>query len=317
MDKLARRWLAAAGGAVLFLLAACGDDLPAGVDGDLTNDWGALGEPIAFAPGSEECHARPYQPVAPLTEYEPVECDEPHLVQTVHVGSFDDDAFDDDAFDEGEAGLAAPPDADSTAHRTAFSVCEEHAAEFLGADHRHGRLWLGVALPAEAAWEGGARWFRCDVMEVSSVYGEPVERTGSLAGSLGGDDADPELRLGCYQVEVDDGAVAAMDPVSCDEPHDAEFVGVYRADGGDYPDPSDDSAEDQVYEGCREQVAGYVDVPVDDDLVFRTGTVADWMSESDWQGGDRGFRCYLWLPEEELTESLAGAGEDALPVQTE
>lgn len=309
MENLTRRWLiaTAAVAATLLALAACGNDPPEGVDGELTDGWEGFSELVGFTPDAPVCHAQPYQRVAPLVDYQPVDCDEPHLVETVHVGTFADDA----------AELESPPARDSSEHRDAYGVCEEQVADYLGADFRQGRLWLGVAVPSQPGWDGGARWFRCELMEVESVYGDTVERTGTLAGALGGETDDPGLRLGCYQVSVEDGAVEQMTPVGCDESHAAEFVGVWRASGGAYPDPEDGDAESEVYAGCREQVAEYVDVPVDEDLVFRTGTVADWMSEEDWQAGDHGFRCYLWLPDQELTESLEDAGADALPVQTE
>jgi len=300
-----RLWLGAATGAAVLLLAACGgEDLPDGMDGTVANDWGAFSEVVQFVPEAAVCHQGAYQPTAPAAEYAPVVCDETHLAETVHVGTFGGEA----------AELDAPPAPDSGEHRAAYRECDEQAADYLGDGFREGRLWLGVALPTAAGWEGGARWFRCELLEVESVYGDAVEREGSLAGTL---EEDSALRLGCYQVAVDDGVVSELTPAACDETHQAEFVGVWRADGGGYPDPSDGDAEEQVYDGCREQVAAYVDVPNDGDLIYRTGTIADWMSEQDWAAGDRAFRCYLWLPDSELTSSLAGAGADALPVQTE
>jgi hypothetical protein len=301
-----RSWLAAAvtGGAVALALAACASGPPDGVDGDLTDRWGALAEPVSFVPDADVCHRDGYRPTAPLADYRPVPCDQPHLTETVHVGTFAERA----------AERENPPAADSGAHRAAYAECERRVADHLGADFREGRLWLGVSLPSAAAWSGGARWFRCELMEVESVYGDPVERTSSLAGALS-DDSD--LRLRCYRVSVDDGDVREMNPVSCDKSHEAEFVGAWRAPDGAYPDHADEDAEARVYEGCREQVAEYVDVPVDGDLIYRTGTIADWMSEQDWAAGDRAFRCYLWLPDRELTRSLAGAGTEALPVRTE
>lgn len=307
MSNPARRVmiLVAAGSAAIVALAGC-SDVPQGVDGDLTDDWGGFSEPVGFAPDPLTCHDQPYRQAASLADYQPVECEQPHLVETVHVGAFTGEA----------AELAAPPAATSAEHRQAYRECEEHAADHLGAGFRLGRLWLGVSVPSEAGWQGGARWFRCELVEIESIYGDPVRRQGSLAGSLASD-APADLRLGCYQVTAEDGAVSEMNPVGCDAPHDAEFVGTWRGPAGGYPDPSDSDDEREVYQGCRERVAAYVDVPVDGDLVYRTGTIADWMSESEWQAGDRAFRCYLWLPGRELTESLAGAGTDALPVQTE
>jgi hypothetical protein len=302
----ARRRLlaAAAGGTVVVMLAAACSSPPEGVDGDLTDDWGELGEPVAFVPDPGACHQGPYQEVAPLAEYQPVDCGEPHLAETVHVGTFTDEA----------AQLEAAPAAGSPELREAYRECAQQAEEVLGADFRSGRLWLGVAIPSEAGWAGGARWFRCELLEVESVYGDAVEREGSLAGALS---EDSPLALGCFTVNTDGEAVEQMSPVGCDETHEAEFVGVWQAPNGPYLDFANDNAESRVYDGCRERVAAYVDVPVDGDLVFRTGTIADWMSELDWEAGDRSFRCYLYLPDRDLTESLAGAGTDALPVQTE
>lgn len=298
------RWLVLAAAACLAATACSG--APEGVDGDLTGDWGSFAEPVGFVPEAGVCHEEPFQPSAPAAEYRPVDCAQPHLVETVHVGTFEEDAAERDA----------PPEVGSSALRAAYRECQKEAAKVLGADFRYGKLWLGVAVPSAAGWEGGARWFRCDLLETARVYGEPVTREGSLAGALG-EDGEPDLALGCFTVEVDDSAVKRMTPVPCNEPHEAEFVGVYRSGADDYPEISDEDAEGLVHDGCREQVAKYVDVPVDGDLVFRTGTIVDWMSEDDWRAGDRGFRCYLWLPDRELTESLAGDGTDALPIQTE
>jgi hypothetical protein len=302
-----RNWIrsVAIAGAAGALLAACGgDDRPDGVDGDVTNDWGSFSEAVAFVPDAQVCHQELYQATAPRSNYRPVACDQTHLVETVHVGTFTGEA----------AALDAPPAPDSGHHHRAYAACERQARDYLGAGFREGRLWLGVALPPANGWEGGARWYRCELMEVESVYGDAVERDSSLAGALA---EDSSLQLGCYQVAVEEGAVSEMTPVGCDESHEAEFVGAWRASGNEYPDPADGDAEDTVYDGCREQVARYADLPVDGDLIYRTGTIADWMSEQDWAAGDRAFRCYLWLPDAELTRSLAGAGADALPVQTE
>lgn len=300
-----RAWSAiAAASTVLVAATACGS-LPDGVDGDLVDAWGGFAEPVGFTPDPAVCHQDSYQQVGARIDYSPVDCEQPHLTQTGFVGEFtDEDADSDEAPEPGSASL-----------RRAYRECEGEIADYLGADFRFGRLWLGVTAPSQAGWDGGARWFRCELVEVESIYGAPVERQGSLAGALEG---DSDLRLRCFSADVnDDGQVEGMAAVGCADTHDAEFVGVWRAPSGDYLDPSDSDAETTVYEGCREQVAEYVDVPVDGSLQNRTGAIADWMSEDDWRAGDRSFRCYLWLPERELTESLAGAGEDALPVLVE
>lgn len=296
----------AAGAALLpLLLAACGGGPPDGVDGDLTGDWGAFGQPVAFTPTAQVCHEEPYLPTVPAPDYQPVGCEEPHLTETVHVG----------VFSGKDTELEKPPPHSSSAVRRAYRECDQQVEEFLGANFRSARLWLGVAIPSKAGWQGGARWFRCDLVEVASLYGEPVERNASLAGALA--EGSGGLGLRCFRAKTNDGEIEEMSPIGCKKVHQVEFVGVWRAPDGPYPDYADDSAEERVYDGCREVIAGYVDVPVDGNLVFRTGAIAHWMSEQDWQMGDRSFRCYLWLPGRDIKKSLAGAGTDALPVRTE
>lgn len=284
-------------GAMGLLLAGCTP--PEGIDGDLVSAWGAMPEPVGFVPDPGVCHDTDYQESASLLDYEPVDCAAPHRTETVYVGAF-----------EGEAAeRVSPPEPGTAGWRDAFGQCEDGAAEYLGADFRYGPLWLGVTVPTATAWEGGARWLRCDVVEL-----ETSQREGSLAGALSG---SSDLRLGCFTAEVDDqeGWVEALDPVPCDEPHDTEFVGVWRSPDASYPNEDNDSAWQRIHQGCRERVAEFADVPVDEDLLFRTGTIAVPMEPEDWDNGDRGIRCYLWLDGFETDQSLQGAGPEGLPIR--
>lgn len=303
--RVGRWWAVAAAGVLVLGLAAC-SETPEGVDGDLTGQWSRFPEASSFLPQADVCHQGAYRPQVTVEQYQPIDCGQPHLVETVHIGEFTDEA----------AEQEEPPGEGSSPRRTAFRECEEQAADHLGADYRRGRLWLGVAAPTPEAWQGGARWFRCDMSELERVAGEPVPREGSLSGALAEDGAP--LRLGCYhELDVDDNdVVQGRTPIACDEPHRAEFAGLWRADGGDYPDADDADVVEEVQDGCRSTIAEFTDVPDDDDVRFRVGTIADWMSERDWDAGDRAFRCYLLL-DEDVDESLEGAGTDALPVRTE
>lgn len=296
--------LAAGGVATGLLVAGCAT--PEGIDGDLTDGWAAMAAPVGFVPDVGTCHLNEYQDSSTLAEYAPVSCDEPHVTEVVHVGEFT----------EGSAERATPPETGSDEWRGAFRGCEEGAEAYLGADFRYARLWLGVVVPSTQAWEGGSRWYRCDVVEFEDRIEFDRTRSGGLAGALADDSAG--LRLGCFDVVLtdDDESIRRMDPVGCDEEHHAEFVGVWEApaDGG-YLDGDSQDSTDEVHAGCREVVAEYVDLPVDDDLAFRTGTIADWMDETDWDNGDHGYRCYLWLNGEELDGSLKDAGTDGMPVR--
>ncbi|MPZ28916.1 MAG: hypothetical protein GEV12_21580 [Micromonosporaceae bacterium] len=290
-------------GLVALLLAGCAP--PDGIDGNLTGDWPAHPEPTSWLPEVGACHSGDYRLVVPLFAYQPVDCQRQHLTETVHVGEFTGDAAD----------RATPPPEGSAGWRAAYAECDEAAADYLGADFRHGRLWLGLTLPAVAGWEGGGRWFRCELVGYDVADPGFEARESSLAGAL--EATESSLRLLCFESTESEGgeSIERMERVACDKPHDTEFVGTWPAPDVPYPDAEDPGAQEQVHRGCREQVAEYADVPVDGNLIFRAGTIADWMDEQDWDNGDRRFRCYLYLADAELTESLEGAGTAGLPVR--
>jgi hypothetical protein len=285
----------------IVLVTGCA--LPAGVDGDLTGGWAGMPEPVVFAPDPGTCHYREYRDTVPRATYVPVDCDDGYRFETVHVGEFVGEAAD----------RVTPPPPGSPELQEAYRECDAVAAEYLGADFRHGRLWLGVARPSELAWNGGARWFRCDV-GVWRAHGEfnLIRHYGSLRGALAG---DSEIALGCYDPDIQPGrGILEMNPVDCDEPHTAEFVGVWTASDTSYMNIAVDEDSARIHRGCRSVVAAYVGVPDDGDLRFRTGTIAWPVDPVDWAAGDRGFRCYLWLDDDPVSRSLAGASTSGLPI---
>jgi hypothetical protein len=297
------RWAVAAVCALFVGLAAgCGN--PGGVDGELGDDWVGLAEPKAFTPAAQACHRTSHTEFGSLATYRPVDCAGAHRSETFHVGTFAG----------AEAGRNAPPPRASQGMRTAYAACDKQARGFLGDDWRQGRLWLGVVVPSASGWAGGARWFRCDLYEVSDVddFGDSVDRQGSLKGALG---AASPLRLGCYQVKSDsDGVIDSMSDVACTKQHNSEFVGVYQAPAS-MAYPKGDSAWKRLHTGCRKAVASYVKVPDDANLVFRTGTVAVPNLEDDWKNGNHGVRCYLYLNDAKLTKSMKGVGAKGLPIR--
>jgi hypothetical protein len=58
-----------------------------------------------------------------------------------------------------------------------------------------------------------------------------------------------------------------------------------------------------------------VGLPDDGDLQYRTGTVVVPGGQDDWQAGNRGVRCYLYVSDKTFTRSLEGAGAKALPIR--
>jgi hypothetical protein len=172
-----------------------------------------------------------------------------------------------------------------------------------------------VTHPSAAAWTGGSRWFRCDVLEISSIEddGGLVQRTGSLRDAL--QQAASPLLLTCYAVQMDtNGAIGTMPDASCAAKHSAEFVGVWYA-GVAAAYPKTDAQWATFHTGCRKLIATYVGVPDDPDLQYRTGVVSLPGGEDVWALGDHGVRCYLWVDDATLTSSLKGKGPTALPIQ--
>ncbi|WP_433530186.1 septum formation family protein [Micromonospora sp. CA-263727] len=285
--------------AVAALLAGCsGSD---GLDGDLVDDWAALPPPGPFTPAAGVCHEADFTDSVSLAGYAPVDCAVSHRVETVHVGAFPD-------------GRSEPPPVASTELRTAFADCDKRAAGHVGDDWRAGRLRLAVAVPSGPGWTAGSRWYRCDLMEVSTAEAGAtvVMRTGSLRDALR---VPSPLRLGCQQTRTGrDGLVQNLVQVDCAERHDAEFAGVWQSPDRPYPTRSAEWAP--FYAGCRSVLARYAGLPDDANLAFRSDVVVRPPGAGRWRAGDRGVRCYLWLSNRTVTGSLKGAGPAGLPVRT-
>ena len=301
--RMAAVWAAVAL-AVVGGLAGCGK--PGGVDGSITDDWGPVAAPTGFTPTAGTCHLASFVEMVTREAYEQIDCALQHRTETVYVGTYPKAA----------AEAPQPPTKGSAGAREAYRQCDLKTTAYVGAPWRLGRLWIGVTHPTPAAWTGGARWYRCEVVEVSSIEdeGDLVQRAGSLRNALKA--ADSPLRLTCYAIELDgDGAITTMPVARCSTKHNAEFVGIWQA--GDLAYPKQDTQWKKFHTGCRKLMASYVGVPVDADLEFRAGVVSLPGGEDVWAQGDRAVRCYLWIDSATLTSSLKGKGARALPVQYE
>jgi hypothetical protein len=237
--------------------------------------------------------------------YEQVDCAKNHRAETISVETYPPEA----------AMRTAPPEKGSPDAEAAYAACSARATTFVGGPWHTGRLWLGVVNPSPAAWTGGARWYRCDLLEISSVEddGDLVARTGSLRDSLA--TAGSPLTLACYGVLVDaTGAIDTMPAKPCTEAHSAEFVGVWTAPA-DAKYPKADADWATFHKGCRALIATYAAVPNDKNLEFRTGVVSLPGGEDVWAAGDRAVRCYLWVAGASFTSTVKGKGDKALPIQ--
>jgi hypothetical protein len=302
MGLRSRLGIAAVLGSLVLALAGCGDS--GGADGDLTNQWSVVGAPAGFQPKTGTCHLSGFAEAGPRATYEEVDCAQSHRTETTYVGTYSSPAADADA----------PPATGSNGAKTAYKICDAKTTAYVGGPWRTARLWIGVTHPSAAAWSGGARWFRCEVVEITSIEddGGLTERTGTLKDAL----AQPlsPLLLTCYAIKTSTGgAIDTMPATTCTAAHNAEFVGVWTA--GNLPYPQTDAQWVPFHDGCRKLIAPYAKVPDDSDLQYRTGVVSLPGGDDVWAQGDHGVRCYLWLDGTSLTASLKGAGVTKMPIQ--
>ncbi|GAA4453296.1 septum formation family protein [Phytohabitans houttuyneae] len=295
------RWLALGVLAVAVLTGCSG---PAGVDGDLTDDWTALPEPKPFVPASGVCHAGFKQ----LTEasqgvYFPLDCGGQHGAETVHVGQFTG----------ADAERATMPPRGTKPTLAAFAECDAKAKEYVGGDWRHGLLKLDLILPSLQAWAGGGRWFRCDLRQLESIdtY-SGTSRAAPLKDAL---KDEPKLLLGCFRpvLSKDGRTIDVMNAAACTTPHRAEFVGIWTAPDTSYTDFIKNTQ--RILAGCGGVLAAFAKLPNDRNLTYRVGTTYGVVSEEEWRSGDRGIKCYLWMYDREVRRSMKGAGPGVLPVR--
>ncbi|MEU7825318.1 septum formation family protein [Catellatospora sp. NPDC049133] len=277
--------------AALLATSACGGQLPAGADGDLTNQWPALPAAQSWRPEEAKCDDG-FRDVSYRSSYKPVECDQSHTYETVAVADFTGEA----------ASRTTVPSEGSPDMRAAWADCDKRITDFLGGDWRSGALWFGVSVPSAAGWDGGARWYRCELTALDGQYGDPVARTASLKGEFTKASA---LKFGCYQYGT------RLVSTACNKAHNAEFVGVWNAGGAAYSSLA--GMKTRIAKECRTLVAKFVKVPNDSNISYRTGVVWNWPSKSDWEAGDHGVRCHLWLDKKKLTKSLRNGGTKVLP----
>ncbi|WP_422752291.1 septum formation family protein [Micromonospora sp. WMMD708] len=293
-----RRWLVALALAGTVTVALSGCVPQHGADGDLLDDWPVLPVAQSFVPATDACLPR-ITPVVQAGTYETVDCARSHLAETIHVGTF-----------TGAVARGERPEPGSAALRPARTECDQRARDVLGGDWHSARLTMNIALPANSAWNSGARWFRCDLSETDSIDNtRPVNRVGSLRGAMIGDNP---LSHRCFDPKLIGNNLNYMAPVLCSEPHRAEFVGVYL-ERSDLSWADFSRANQRVHRRCMALIAGFAEVPNNSELPYRAGSIFYPPSQREWEEGDRGIRCFLWSDDRKLTRSMRGAGPEGLP----
>ena len=283
-----RRWIVAVAlaGAATFVLAGCG--LPAGVDGKIADQWALPPAPQGFTPEAGTCHTA-YAETGYLSSYKPVDCAETHRTETVYVATADT--------------VSEPPKHDSPDYVKLFQTCEAKVNEFLGADWHDGKVWFGLTIPSKEAWTGGAHWYRCELVELEEVFGDEMNRTGSLRGELA--KAGSAVRLGCFSY----ASSRTLTPLAFTKKHNAEYVGSVAM-------PSFAAVKDKakMVKACHQRVAAYAGMKYTSDMKYRVGVFWDPMSVEEYAAGDRKVRCYAWFDPDTKSKSIKGAGAKALPI---
>jgi Septum formation len=283
---------------LVFAGSAC-----SGSDGPKGSAQAAAPSPTLATPAAKvgNCYLTVISVSYPSTDL-PMDCAKSHRAETFSVGTF-----------AGEhASRTTLPPAGSPALRWAFNACDTEARRFVGGDWRGGLLSIQVVVPSPQDWEGGSRWYRCDIFELDSLDGgtyrnhqkdHATERTGTLRDAL-------TRRLPLVFTCFNEDEWKNLEPVACDKRHRFEFAGIWRAPELVY-DTLDDN-ENQLYRSCWSVIGAFVGASRKVDMGDYVGVTFRTPSPEAWQRGDRGIRCFLWSEDRDLTRSVKGAGLGAL-----
>jgi hypothetical protein len=279
---------------VAALVATLGGCASKAGDGNVVDDWSAMASAGPVVPPSGACYPSTQTIAGSIdpTFSDPVACTESHVVETFHVGQF-------------PAGVTAVPAQGTQDYWRVFEECETKAREFLGGDWYSGRLFLAVTVPQGRQWEGGARWYRCELIERKFLAGDTVvQRTATLAGSL--PSGDVAQRCGNVTAWQPEGTWDDMTPVDCAQAHDAEYVGVFKIPGVEAPT---DKQLDDIYDNCFDVIARYTGGTRSG---VQVGNLVWGGFEDDWKRGDHWVRCYAWAGEnKKMVGSVKGIGNAA------
>jgi len=260
----------------LAVLSGCGGP-PPGVDGDLVNNWPAFAEAVTPTPVANVCYSTEYTETW-IGEFDgrTTSCTGTHKTETVAVGTFTGPL----------AARSTPPLKFSTDLANAYKDCAKQADQYLGGPWQSGYLWLGLTLPSTAAWTGGARWYRCELIGLSKDMREDsTTLSTSLKGGLTG--SRPAAR-GCLMVQVNSGgSITKEDGIDCAQPHNGEYAGLYTLHGSYQTDQT--KRWQLESDGCRSVYTSFLGVSPSNNRYF--GWLYHDISAEEWNLGIRTGIC--------------------------
>jgi len=203
-----------------------------------------------------------------------VDCADPHNAETYAAGPLPEkfaDVSAEDATDDDDLA--------DWAYHTCTAKLEKH----LGADQsllmRSMLSWVWFG-PSKAAWEAGARWYRCDLVgggQAGAAYVDlPTVTRNLLHGS-------PDDRwLACARgASVDTG-----EKVSCADRHSWRAVTTIKLGSPDTPYPGDAAIVAKSKQYCSSSVHAWLSYPATYDYGYT------WFGKDEWAAGDRRSVCW-------------------------
>lgn len=252
--RLPRLVLAAA---LVVALVACGDEEPS------TRST----EP----PEKGACRLLTPEDVAQPSDDTPtVPCGDRHTAQTFAVGELPPSLHDLDADDP---SLGAWVYGECSGAFTGFLSGDESAVM------RSVVSWVWFR-PDDAAWEAGARWYRCDVIgggeQLTPYRALPKNAKGLLEG------LPPDQWMVCATGRT----VKAGTKVPCSEPHTWRAVTTIKVGEAGEPYPGDAEVAEITSDFCSDSVGAWLGYPTSYDYG------STFFGEAEWEAGNRRSICW-------------------------
>lgn len=263
---------------LLLTLTACsgGDEPSSGPTPSSTTDTPPppSATPVAV-PRDRACYRLDYdEAVAPTNDAEPVDCHTRHTSMTYSVGKLE-------RLIDGRL-----PSVDSgRVRRKVAESCPARFADFVGGsleDRRLSMLRPVWFTPTIEEFEGGASWYRCDVIALARDQ-ELARLTGALSGVLDTDEGRDRFGM-CGTAEPGTRGFAR---VICSTDHSWRAIATVPFPDGSYP------GLEQVREAGQQPCEDAGRGVADDALNFQWGY--EWPTAAQWKAGQHYGIC--WAPD--------------------